>query len=293
MFLIPDGRTHFYQWDAGQRLLCTDIAEGVEVHFSSSSDRLPLAEVAVTYTEGEKIYVDVPDVVLQHYGDFVSYRFHQEDDETGYVTKGQYFYVAPRKKPADYIYAEGAQLPAWVELEERIAVLEEGGAMGGEGSPGEPGKDGVSCTHRWNGTELIITSASGTSSADLKGEKGDAGAVGPQGIQGEPGAEGPKGEKGDIGPQGPAGADGVGIASIKQTTTSNADGGNNVFTVTLDNGTSATFTVKNGSKGSTGGTGPAGADGATAAQVIAALTKETWTFTLSDGSTVDKVVPLV
>lgn len=46
--------------------------------------------------------------------------------------------------------------------------------IGGEGS-GEPGKDGVSATHSWNGTVLTITSASGTSSADLKGEKGDTG----------------------------------------------------------------------------------------------------------------------
>lgn len=35
--------------------------------------------------------------------------------------------------------------------------------------------DGVSVTHEWNGTELTVTSASGTSSADLKGEKGDKG----------------------------------------------------------------------------------------------------------------------
>ena len=46
------------------------------------------------------------------------------------------------------------------------------------------------------------------------------------------------------------GDDGVGIASIEQTTTSEADGGSNVFTVTLTNGKQATFTVKNGSKGS-------------------------------------------
>lgn len=50
--------------------------------------------------------------------------------------------------------------------------------------------DGVSATHSWNGTVLTITSASGTSSADLKGEKGD---TGEQGIQGVPG------EKGDTG----------------------------------------------------------------------------------------------
>ena len=35
--------------------------------------------------------------------------------------------------------------------------------------------DGVSVTHEWNGTELTVTSASGTSSSDLKGDKGDKG----------------------------------------------------------------------------------------------------------------------
>lgn len=37
------------------------------------------------------------------------------------------------------------------------------------------GADGVSATHEWDGTVLKVTSASGTSSADLKGEKGDSG----------------------------------------------------------------------------------------------------------------------
>ena len=39
--------------------------------------------------------------------------------------------------------------------------------------------------HKWNGTVLTITSDSGTSSADLKGEKGDDGARGAQGIAGK------------------------------------------------------------------------------------------------------------
>lgn len=46
-----------------------------------------------------------------------------------------------------------------------------------------------------------------------------------------------------------------------QTTTSNADGGSNVFTFTKSDGTSSTFTVKNGSKGSVGPTGPQGPTG--------------------------------
>lgn len=37
---------------------------------------------------------------------------------------------------------------------------------------GIDGKDGISASHSWNGTVLTITSASGTSSADLKGDPG-------------------------------------------------------------------------------------------------------------------------
>lgn len=43
------------------------------------------------------------------------------------------------------------------------------------GIKGKDGNDGVSCTHSWKGTTLTVTSASGTSSADLKGDKGDKG----------------------------------------------------------------------------------------------------------------------
>lgn len=42
-----------------------------------------------------------------------------------------------------------------------------------------------------------------------------------------------------------------------------------------------------------GSAGAAGKDGATAEEVIAAMSTETWTFTLADGSTVTKVVPLI
>ena len=75
-------------------------------------------------------------------------------------------------------------------------------------SGGSDGKDGTSATHSWNGTVLTITSASGTSSADLKGEKGDTGLQGNPGEKGEKGdtgAPGAKGDKGDPGPHGEKG----------------------------------------------------------------------------------------
>ena len=126
------------------------------------------------------------------------------------------------------------------------------------------------------------------------------------------------------GENGKDGKDGTSV-TVSNVTTSSADGGSNV--VTFSDG--KTVTIKNGSKGSkgdtgdkgdkgdqgiqgiqgakgdkgdkgdtgaTGATGAAGkdgADGATAEQVIAAMSKETWTFTLEDGSTVQKVVPLI
>ena len=58
---------------------------------------------------------------------------------------------------------------------------------------------------------------------------------------------------------------GVGISSVRQTTTSTADDGNNVITVTLTNGTTSTFTVQNGSKGSKGDSPVRGTDYWTAA----------------------------
>lgn len=64
------------------------------------------------------------------------------------------------------------------------------GATGPQGPQGVAGVNGVSCTHRWNGTTLTITSASGTSSADLKGDRGEQGATGPAGKDGVDGRNG-------------------------------------------------------------------------------------------------------
>ena len=126
----------------------------------------------------------------------------------------------------------------------------EKGETGAPGKDGVNGKDGVSATHSWNGTVLTVTSASGTSSADLKGEKGD------QGERGLQGADGAKGDKGDTGANGTNGKDGTSV-TVSKVTESSADGGSNV--VTFSDG--KTLTVKNGSKGSPGTNGTNGTNG--------------------------------
>lgn len=72
------------------------------------------------------------------------------------------------------------------------------GADGERGIDGKPGKDGVSVTHSWSGTTLSITSASGTSSAELKGPKGDRGATGPQGDPATNLVKSVQGKTGDV-----------------------------------------------------------------------------------------------
>lgn len=74
--------------------------------------------------------------------------------------------------------------------EQLEALKGQQGEPGRDGLNGKDGKDGVSITHTWNGTSLSITSASGTSEMDLKGEKGDQGQIGPQGPQGPAGQNG-------------------------------------------------------------------------------------------------------
>lgn len=61
------------------------------------------------------------------------------------------------------------------------------GEDGEKGEKGDAGADGLSAIHFWDGTTLIITSASGTSGADLKGEKGTDGQ---DGAPGKDGADG-------------------------------------------------------------------------------------------------------
>lgn len=53
-----------------------------------------------------------------------------------------------------------------------MGTISQKGVMGGSLGTvyGKDGKDGISVTHSWKGTVLTISSASGTSSADLKGD---------------------------------------------------------------------------------------------------------------------------
>lgn len=141
------------------------------------------------------------------------------------------------------------------------------GPQGNQGPKGDTGAQGPKGDTGAQGPKGDTGAQGVQGPTGAQGPKGDTGAQGPQGkqgvqgVQGPTGATGPKGETGATGatgPKGDTGPQGVSISSVKQTTSSTADGGTNVVTVTLSDGTKSTFNIKNGSKGSTGAKGDKG-----------------------------------
>lgn len=106
---------------------------------------------------------------------------------------------------------------------------------GGSGGSGASAYD-IAIENGFEGTEAEWLES-------LKGSDGTDGAKGDKGDKGDTGARGLKGDKGD------AGADGVGIVDIAKTNTS---GLIDTYTITLTDGTTKTFVVKNGADGSGG-----------------------------------------
>lgn len=96
-----------------------------------------------------------------------------------------------------------------------VAPAGKPGPAGQDGKDGQNGQDGVSVTHSWSGTTLHITSASGTTSVDLRGPAGQDGADGkdgkaftyadftPEQLEALRGPAGKDGSDGDTGPAGP------------------------------------------------------------------------------------------
>ena len=212
---ILDGRTSFYQWDINQKITSSEFNIGDEIHFHNMRQNTAL--VVIAYELDGKVVADVPNVLLQTSYPIRVYKYLVQGT-SGQTAYEHTFNVIQRAKPDDYVYTE-TEILRYEDLVKRIETLEQGGSgssgdpgkdgksayeiavdNGFEGSekewleslngkPGKDGKDGISCTHYWDGTTLTVTSASGTSSADLKGENGKDGKDGEDGYTPQKGVD--------------------------------------------------------------------------------------------------------
>lgn len=97
-------RGSFYQWDLNQRLVFDDVPEKTQVHFSSPNDEQE-ALVVLTYSENEKVYANVPNILLQIPGSITVY-VYQLNEGRKYTQLKKTFNVLQREKPEDYVYTE-------------------------------------------------------------------------------------------------------------------------------------------------------------------------------------------
>ena len=118
IFKIYDGRTNFWQWDTGQKLIV----------LGSSIDQVHFAHKDMTHALKENVYMDdnglmvcnVPDIVLQLPKTLIVYAYIIDDNgnRTKYSVK---FAVNPRPIPDNYIFDQDRYLE---NLEHRVTSLE-------------------------------------------------------------------------------------------------------------------------------------------------------------------------
>jgi hypothetical protein len=133
LFTIQDGRSKFYQWDKGRKLIVKDSTIS-EVHFSNGV--VGCALVCETYTEDGKTFANVPNILLTSDLPVAVYAYSAD-----YTKHSARFKVHPRPKPADYVYTE---TEIWTAEKAVAAALEEAKANGDfKGDKGEKGDAGA------------------------------------------------------------------------------------------------------------------------------------------------------
>jgi hypothetical protein len=109
IFKIDGGRTTFWQYDQGQRLIVSDEV-CTEAHFSNKTEDVsPAYEV---YEENGLRYVNVPDELLQTANPLTVFAYVKNEGKAQ-TEHSETFSVYSRPKPADYVivnYPDGDEV---------------------------------------------------------------------------------------------------------------------------------------------------------------------------------------
>lgn len=113
MFAIANERKSLWQWDLNQKL--TVAGDCTEVHYL---DRGAPSTLTVSVKDGK---ADIPNILLQKAGRLVVYAYII-DEQDHHTKVCETFGIAPRLKPAEYVYTE-TEVKTWSDLQSQIGDL--------------------------------------------------------------------------------------------------------------------------------------------------------------------------
>ena len=101
IFRIYDGRTNFWQWDTGQKLIVLDESV-TEVHFSNRGMEHSKRKRVYTDKDGLRV-VNIPDLLLQLPKNLIAYAYARDENGVSRTVKSVKFAVVQRPIPVDYV----------------------------------------------------------------------------------------------------------------------------------------------------------------------------------------------
>lgn len=113
MFAIANGRKALWQWDLNQQL--TVAGSCTEVHYL---DKGSPSTLTVAVKDGK---ADIPNILLQKAGRLIVYAYII-DAQDHHTKVCETFGIAPRPKPAEYVYTE-TEVKTWSNLQSQIGDL--------------------------------------------------------------------------------------------------------------------------------------------------------------------------
>lgn len=113
MFAIANDRKSLWQWDLNQQL--TVAGDCTEVHYLN---RGAPSTLTVEVKDGK---ADIPNILLQKAGRLVVYAYII-DEQDHHTKVCETFGIAPRPKPAEYVYTE-TEVKTWSDLQAQIGDL--------------------------------------------------------------------------------------------------------------------------------------------------------------------------
>lgn len=122
MIELAGDRRVLYQWELDRRITLDGFPAGTRVEFSSKYDSKESALTVAAYAEGDEVYADIPNALLQHDG-YIRALVRPSANEAAHDPCMKDIRVIRREKPEDYVYSETSVL-TYESLEERVAKLE-------------------------------------------------------------------------------------------------------------------------------------------------------------------------